>query len=38
MIEKRIRVAPNTIAYADKENHKLVMEFAIQERQRIPLI
>src|SRR6476659_8839491 len=25
----RIRVAPNTVAYADRENHKLVMEFAI---------
>ena len=29
MLEKRIRVAPNTIAYADEENHKLVVEFAI---------
>jgi HSP20 family molecular chaperone IbpA len=25
----RIRVAPNTVAYADREKHKLVMEFAI---------
>ncbi|MFC1659883.1 hypothetical protein ACFL3S_00275 [Gemmatimonadota bacterium] len=25
----RIRVAPNTVAYADREQHKLVMEFAI---------
>jgi HSP20 family molecular chaperone IbpA len=24
-----IRVAPNTVAYADRENHKLVLEFAI---------
>jgi HSP20 family molecular chaperone IbpA len=24
-----IRVAPNTVAYADREQHKLVMEFAI---------
>jgi HSP20 family molecular chaperone IbpA len=29
MLEKRIRVAPNTVAYADEENHKLVVEFAI---------
>jgi HSP20 family molecular chaperone IbpA len=29
MLETRIRVAPNTIAYADEENHKLVVEFAI---------
>jgi HSP20 family molecular chaperone IbpA len=29
MPKNRIRVAPNTVAYADKENHKLVMEFAI---------
>ena len=29
MLENRIRVAPNTIAYADEENHKLVVEFAI---------
>ena len=27
--EYRIRVAPNTVAYADAENHKLVAEFAI---------
>ena len=25
----RMRVAPHTVAYADRENHKLVMEFAI---------
>jgi HSP20 family molecular chaperone IbpA len=25
----RIRVAPNTVAYADGEKHKLVLEFAI---------
>jgi HSP20 family protein len=24
-----VRVAPNTVAYADGENHKLVVEFAI---------
>src|SRR5512143_3195026 len=29
MPESRIRVAPNTVAYADAENRKLVMEFAI---------
>src|SRR5881628_3317927 len=29
MHETRIRVAPNTVAYADEEDHKLVVEFAI---------
>jgi len=29
MLENRIRVAPHTVAYADEENHKLVVEFAI---------
>src|SRR3954452_17901998 len=29
MLDDRIRVAPNTVAYADRENHKLVVEFAI---------
>jgi len=29
MSEYRIKVAPNTVAYADAENHKLVVEFAI---------
>jgi len=29
MAEPRIRVAPNTVAYADRENFKLVVEFAI---------
>jgi HSP20 family molecular chaperone IbpA len=29
MLESPIRVAPNTVAYADEENHKLVVEFAI---------
>ena len=29
MLERRIRVAPNTVAYADEENLKLVVEFAI---------
>ena len=29
MPENRIRVAPNTVAYADREKHKLVVEFAI---------
>jgi HSP20 family molecular chaperone IbpA len=29
MPENRIRVAPNTVAYPDEENHKLVVEFAI---------
>jgi HSP20 family protein len=29
MPEYRIKVAPNTVAYADAENHKLIVEFAI---------
>ena len=29
MPENRIRVAPNTVAYTDGDNHKLVVEFAI---------
>jgi len=29
MPEYRIKVAPNTVAYADGQNHKLVVEFAI---------
>src|SRR5512144_2036530 len=29
MQQNRMRVAPGTIAYADKENFKLVVEFAI---------
>ena len=29
MPDTRIRVAPNTVAYADAENRKLVVEFAI---------
>ncbi len=29
MPEYRIRVAPNTVAYADGEKHKLIVEFAI---------
>jgi len=29
MLENRIRVAPATVAYADGEKHKLVVEFAI---------
>jgi HSP20 family molecular chaperone IbpA len=29
MSEYRMKVAPNTVAYADAENHKLVVEFAI---------
>src|SRR5207245_894140 len=29
MPEHRIKVAPNTVAYADEENRKLVVEFAI---------
>src|SRR6202035_2664236 len=29
MPEDRIRVAPNTVAYADGEHHKLIVEFAI---------
>jgi HSP20 family molecular chaperone IbpA len=29
MSEYRIKIAPNTVAYSDAENHKLVVEFAI---------
>ena len=29
MPEDRIRVAPNTVAYADRAKHQLVVEFAI---------
>ena len=29
MPENRIRITPNTVAYADEETHKLVVEFAI---------
>lgn len=29
--EFRRKVAPNAVAYADRENHKLVLEFAIPE-------
>ena len=29
MTEYRIKVAPDTVAYADGESHKLVVEFAI---------
>ena len=29
MLESRIKVAPSTVAYADAENLKLVVEFAI---------
>jgi HSP20 family molecular chaperone IbpA len=29
MPEYRMRVAPDTVAYADEENHKLVVEFAL---------
>ncbi len=29
MIENPIRIAPNTVAYADTEKNKLVVEFAI---------
>ena len=29
MTESRIKVAPNTVAYTDGENNKLVVEFAI---------
>ena len=29
MLENRFRVAPNTVAYADEEKNKLVVEFAI---------
>ena len=29
MLENPIRVAPNTVAYADEEKNKLVVEFSI---------
>jgi len=29
MPENRIRIAPKTVAYADEDTHKLVVEFAI---------
>ena len=29
MLENRIKVAPNTVAYADEEKNKLIVEFAI---------
>ena len=29
MSEYRIKVAPNTVAYADAEKHRLIVEFAI---------
>ena len=29
MPEERIKVAPHTVAYADRDSHKLVVEFAI---------
>ncbi|MHC4720088.1 MAG: Hsp20/alpha crystallin family protein [Planctomycetota bacterium] len=29
MLENRIRVAPNTVAYADEDAKKLIVEFAI---------
>ena len=29
MLENRIRVAPSTVAYADEDKNKLVVEFAI---------
>jgi HSP20 family molecular chaperone IbpA len=29
MTDVRMKVAPNTVAYADGENHRLVVEFAI---------
>ena len=32
MSENRIKLAPDTVAYADGETHKLVVEFAIPER------
>ena len=34
--EFRMKVAPDTVAYADGENLKLVVEFAIPGCQRIP--
>jgi HSP20 family molecular chaperone IbpA len=29
MTENRMKVGPDTVAYADKKNHKLIVEFAI---------
>ena len=36
MSENRIKLAPDTVAYADGETHKLVVEFAIPECPRKP--
>ena len=36
MSEHRIKLAPDTVAYADGETHKLVVEFAIPGAPRIP--
>jgi hypothetical protein len=38
MPEVRMKVAPDTVAFADGENHKLIVEFATRERQRRPSI
>ena len=36
MSENRIKLAPETVAYADTETRKLVVEFAIPGRPQIP--
>ncbi len=36
MQENRIKIAPDTVAYADREHHKLVVEFAIPGRPQKP--
>ena len=38
MSEYRIKVAPDTVAYADGANHKLVVEFAIPGAPTKPLM
>ena len=38
MPEVRMKVAPGTVAYADGENHKLIVDSPSQERQRRPSI
>jgi hypothetical protein len=38
MPEYRMKVAPDAIAYAGEDNHKLIVEFGSPERRQIPLM
>ena len=38
MSENRIKLAPDTVAYADGETRKLVVEFSIPGAPRTPLM